>query len=148
MHENKYPIVDHPRDPRFLTLRSLQTPQGRSRTGRYIEGIRHLARAVEHHAPIESIFLDPSVLSNPFGQKLARRLRQRSVLGVRLSPQLYRKCQRKHTVDMLNPQASVTSPLRQQILRRRNPSPSSSFIRPAFVPGALLTAPASSWRKA
>jgi RNA methyltransferase, TrmH family len=91
MHENKYSIVNHPRDPRFLTLRSLQTPQGRSRTGRYIiEGIRHLARAVEHRAPIESVFLDPSLLSNPFGQKLARRLRKRSVVGVRLSNQLYR----------------------------------------------------------
>src|SRR5262249_42483734 len=55
-----------------------------------IEGIRHLARAVEHCAPIKSVFLDPSVLSNPFGQKLARRLRQRGVPGVRLSRELYR----------------------------------------------------------
>ena len=91
MHENQYPIANHPRDPRFLTLRSLQTPQGRFRTGLYvIEGIRHLARATEHNAPIESVFLDPSVLSNPFGQKLARRLRKRGIPGVRLSPQLYR----------------------------------------------------------
>jgi TrmH family RNA methyltransferase len=90
MHENKYPLVNHARDPRFLTLRSLQTSQGRSRTGRYIiEGIRHLARAVEQHARIESVFLDPSVLSNPFGQKLAKRLRQWGVSGVRLSHQLY-----------------------------------------------------------
>jgi TrmH family RNA methyltransferase len=91
MHETKYPVADHPRDPRFLTLRLLQTPQGRSRTGRYIvEGIRHLARAVEQNAPIESVFLDPSVLSNPFGQKLAQQLRKRGVPGVRLSHQLYR----------------------------------------------------------
>lgn len=91
MHENKYFIVNHPRDPRLLTLRSLQTPQGRSRNGLYIiEGIRHLARAVEHNAPIESVFLDTSVLSNPFGQKLARRLRKRGIVGVRLSNQLYR----------------------------------------------------------
>jgi TrmH family RNA methyltransferase len=55
-----------------------------------IEGIRHLARAVEHNAPIESLFLDPSVQTNPFGQKLARRLRKRGIPGVRLSPQLYR----------------------------------------------------------
>jgi len=91
MHENKYPVVSHARDSRFLALRSLQTPQGRSRTGLYIiEGIRHLARAVEHNAPIESVFLEPSVLSNAFGQKLARRLRKRGVPGVRLSNQLYR----------------------------------------------------------
>jgi RNA methyltransferase, TrmH family len=91
MHENKYPIVSHARDPRFLVLRSLQTPHGRSQTGLYIiEGIRHLARAVERNAPIDSIFVEPSVLSNPFGQKLARRLRKRGVPGIRLSHQLYR----------------------------------------------------------
>ncbi|MGA2220001.1 MAG: hypothetical protein ABSG51_18080, partial [Terracidiphilus sp.] len=73
MNEKKYALVNGPRDPRFLTLRSLQTHQGRSRTELYIiEGIRHLARAVEHCVPIVSVFLDPSVLSNPFGQKLAR----------------------------------------------------------------------------
>src|SRR5438552_6299428 len=67
MHENKYPLISNARDSRFLTLCSLQTPHGRSRTGLYIiEGIRHLARAVEHNAPIESVFLEPSVLSNPF----------------------------------------------------------------------------------
>jgi MRM3-like substrate binding domain len=92
MHENKPSLVTHPRDPRFLTLRSLQTPQGRSRTGLYlIEGIRHLARAVEQHAPIQSVFFDPSVLSNHFGRKLARRLRSSGVRSAQLSPQRYRE---------------------------------------------------------
>jgi len=91
MHENKYALLSHARDPRFLTLRSLQTFQGRSRTGLFIiEGIRHLARAVENQSPIESVFLDTSVLSNPFGRKLARRLRKHGVPGIRLSSQLYR----------------------------------------------------------
>jgi TrmH family RNA methyltransferase len=91
MDEKKYRLVSNPRDPHFLTLRSLQTSQGRARTERYIiEGIRHLARAVEHGATIDSVFLDPSVLSNPFGQKLARRLRQQGVPGIRLSRELYR----------------------------------------------------------
>jgi len=91
MNEKTYPVVSSPRDPRFLALRSLQTYQGRSRTQRYIiEGIRHLARTVGHCAPIDSVFLDPSLLSNPFGQKLARRLRQQGVPGIRLSRELYR----------------------------------------------------------
>ena len=91
MNEKKYPVVSSPRDPRFLNLRSLQTHQGRSRTRLFIiEGIRHLARAVEHCAPIESVFLNTSVLSNPFGQKLARRLHQHGVPGIRLSRELYR----------------------------------------------------------
>jgi RNA methyltransferase, TrmH family len=92
MHESKPSLVTHPRDPRFFTLRSLQTPQGRSRTGLYlIEGIRHLARAVERHAPIQSVFFDPSVLSNHFGRKLLRRLRRSGVPGIQLSSQLYRE---------------------------------------------------------
>jgi RNA methyltransferase, TrmH family len=90
MNENKYLFVSNPRDPRFLALRSLQTPEGRSRSGLYlIEGIRHLARAVEYAVP-ESIFLNPSTLSNQFGQKLVRRLRRNGVPGIRLSHQLYR----------------------------------------------------------
>jgi RNA methyltransferase, TrmH family len=92
MHEKKPPLITNPSDPRFLTLRSLQTPQGRSRTNLYlIEGIRHLARAIEQHAPIESIFIDPSVLSSRFGRKLAYRLHHAGVPSVRLSPQLYRE---------------------------------------------------------
>ena len=92
MHENKYPLVNNPHDFKFLTLCSLQTPQGRNRSGLYvIEGIRHVARAVECRVPIYSVFLEPSVLANPFGQKLARRIRQSGVPGIRLSPQLYRK---------------------------------------------------------
>src|SRR5438477_1441518 len=87
MHENKYPLVDAARDARFITIRSLRTPEGRSRTGLYlIEGIRHVAQAVEHHAPIHSVFYEPSILSNRFGQKLARRLRRSGVSGTRLSP--------------------------------------------------------------
>jgi len=91
MYDKNYPLITHSHDSRFVTLRFLQTQQGRSRTGLYlIEGIRHLARAVEDHARIQSTFLDPSVLRNPFGQKLARRLIDRGVPGVRLSPRLYR----------------------------------------------------------
>ena len=91
MHEKKPPLVTSPRDPRFLSLRSLQTSHGRSQTNLYlIEGIRHLARAVEEHAPIESVFFDLSVLSNRFGRKLVRRLLQSRVSALRLSSELYR----------------------------------------------------------
>lgn len=93
MHEDKPPqsLIRQANDPRFQHLRSLQTPQGRSRTGLYlIEGIRHVARAAEERAPIQSLFLSPAVLSNPFGQKLARKLRQSGIPSEHLTPQLYR----------------------------------------------------------
>jgi TrmH family RNA methyltransferase len=91
MNEKKYPLVTNPRDTRYLALGSLRSRPYRFRTQRYIlEGIRHLARAVEQGAPIESLFLDPSVLTNPFGQRLVRRLRQQGVPGIRLTHELYR----------------------------------------------------------
>jgi RNA methyltransferase, TrmH family len=90
VHENK-PLIHDSKDPGFLHLRSLQTPQGRSRSGLYlIEGIRHVARAAEDGAPIRSLFVAPDALQNPFGQKLVRRLRQSGIPCLRLSPRLYR----------------------------------------------------------
>lgn len=83
-------FVSNSKDPRFLNLRSLQTSEGRRRTGLYlIEGVRHVARAVEEHAPIQQFFFSPSVLSNPFGQKLARKLGKSGIPRLELAPQAY-----------------------------------------------------------
>lgn len=93
MHGSQQPqsLIHDPKDPRFRHLVSLQTSHGRSRTGFFlIEGIRHVARAVEERAPLQSIFVAPNALSNPFGQKLARRLRQSGTPCLRLAPDLYR----------------------------------------------------------
>ena len=92
MHEGKDQLIVHQHDPRYSLLRSLQSASGRLRSGKcIIEGIRHVARAIEQRAPIELLFVAPSVLSNPFGKKLARRIRQSQVPSIRLSPQLYRQ---------------------------------------------------------
>jgi RNA methyltransferase, TrmH family len=109
VNESKYPVVSNPRDPRFLNLCSLQTHPGRVRSGQYlIEGIRHLARAVELNTPIQLLFVDPSALSNPFGQKLARRIRQSGVPYVRLAPELYRK------LTLANEPQGIGAVLKQQ----------------------------------
>ena len=108
MHE-KYPLVSNPRDPRFHSLLALQTYRGRSRSGNYlIEGIRHLARAVEQNSPIQQLLVVPSLLSNPFGQKLVRRLRQAGVHPIRLAPELYRE------LTLANEPQGVVAVLRQQ----------------------------------
>jgi RNA methyltransferase, TrmH family len=91
MHEENYPLISNERDLRFQQLRSLQTASGRSKTNLYlIEGVRHVARAAERNDLIQQLFVEPSTLSNPFGQKLARRLRKSGVSAIRLTPQLYR----------------------------------------------------------
>jgi TrmH family RNA methyltransferase len=92
VHEKKSPLISDSFHPHHQFLRSLHTVQGRRDSGRYlIEGIRHVARAFEDTTAIESIFIEPSVLRNPFGQKLARRIRQQGVPCVRLAPPLYQR---------------------------------------------------------
>jgi len=137
MHE-KSPLVTSPRDPRFLSLIALQTHRGRSRTGNYlIEGIRHLARAVEHNSPIQQLVTDPSVLSNPFGQKLLRRLQQSGVPALRLAPELYRE------LTLANEPQGVCAALRQKWTDLAGLSPSRNSLWLAVesvdLPGNLGT---------
>ena len=95
MHEIKDCLLDDLHDPRFLLLQSLQTPQARFRTGLYlIEGVRHVTRAIEAGVRFHSFFVDPSRLTNPFGRRLAEKLRKSDVPVIRLSPKLYRQLTR------------------------------------------------------
>ena len=92
MHEIKDCFLDDPHDPRFLLLQSLQTPQARFSTNLYlIEGIRHVARALEAGVRFHSFFVDPSRLTNLFGRRLPGKLRKSDVPAIRLSPKLYRQ---------------------------------------------------------
>lgn len=92
MHEKTSPLITHRSDPSYSKLRILHSLKGRIQTGQYlIEGIRHVARAHDERAPIESLFIEPSALQNPFGQKLARRLKQAGVPTLRLAPKLYQE---------------------------------------------------------
>jgi RNA methyltransferase, TrmH family len=138
MHEKKYPLVSSSRDSRFLSLLSLQTAKARSRTGLYlIEGIRHVARAIEQNAPLQLLFVETSVLSNPFGQKLARRIRQSGVGGIRLAPELYRE------LTLAAEPQGIGAVLRQQCLRIAEVKPTrDSFwlaIESVDLPGNLGT---------
>lgn len=91
MHERKPQSLVPSKDGVLRRLQSLQTPLGRSRTGLYlIEGIRHVARAVEDGAPVQSLFVCPPALNSPSGQKLARRVRQSGIVCETLSPDSYR----------------------------------------------------------
>ena len=85
-------LITDPRHPLIQRLRSLQTPKGRAESGCYlIEGIRHVARAIEADAPIEHLFVAPSTLASPLGQKLARRLRQSGTPCAKLAPDIYHR---------------------------------------------------------
>lgn len=91
VHERKYFLISRPNDPQIQFLRALQSTKGRSESGQYlIEGIRHVARAFEEKAPFDRLIVEPSTLSNAFGQKLARRIRQAGVPQFLITPRLYR----------------------------------------------------------
>jgi len=138
MHENKHSLVSHPRDPIFLNLRALQTSQGRSRTNLYlIEGIRHVVRAIECRTQIECFFFNPSVLSNRFGRKLVKRLRQAGIASVQLSPQLYR------TLTLAAEPQGIGAVVRQQWMpiATLRPAPDSFWLAAESIdsPGNLGT---------
>lgn len=83
-------LIEDRSHPLIQLFRSLQTRAGRARSGCYlVEGIRPVIRAIEAQAPIEQLFVAPSVLTNPLGRKLARRLRQAGTPCARLAPEIY-----------------------------------------------------------
>jgi TrmH family RNA methyltransferase len=63
----------------------------RDRHGHFlIEGVRFVSAAVEMSARIVGLIFSPRLLTHPWGQKLARKLRQAGVPSLRLSPGEYR----------------------------------------------------------
>ncbi|MBS1802563.1 MAG: RNA methyltransferase [Acidobacteria bacterium] len=67
-----------------------------------------MARAWDERVPIETLFIESSALQNPYGQKLARRIRQTNVPLVRLAPRLYQELTRA------NEPQGIGAVLRQQ----------------------------------
>lgn len=69
-------------------VRMLQQRESRDRTGLFVlEGIRHLAQAVEQNARIETLLVAPAMLTNTFGQRLVRKLRIAGTPCYRLTPE-------------------------------------------------------------
>jgi TrmH family RNA methyltransferase len=68
-------------------IRSLCTRPARERTGLFfVDGIRFVAQAVQHQASIDTLVVAPKLLTHPFGQKLARRLRRAGIPCVEVEP--------------------------------------------------------------
>jgi TrmH family RNA methyltransferase len=69
---------------------SLHTRAERARTGLfYAEGVRAVARAVEHGTPIETVVVAPDLLTNPFGQTLAADLRQSGTFCLAVTAEVF-----------------------------------------------------------
>jgi RNA methyltransferase, TrmH family len=96
-------------DPAVHRIRSLQTREGRERTGQFvIEGIRPLAQAMREGVRVETLVIAPQVLTNTLGHKLVKQLRIAGTPCLRLSPEVY------HSVSQAEEPQGVAAVIRQR----------------------------------
>jgi TrmH family RNA methyltransferase len=70
-------VIDSRNHHAIKRIRRLHERAERDRTGLcYIEGMRFIARAVQHSVPIEALVTCPPLLTLPFARHLVRQLRQ------------------------------------------------------------------------
>jgi TrmH family RNA methyltransferase len=71
-------------------IRKLKVREERERAGVFfVEGIRFVAQAVQHHAEIETLLVAPKLLVHPFGQKLARQMRRGGTPCLEVTPEVF-----------------------------------------------------------
>jgi TrmH family RNA methyltransferase len=69
--------ITHLNHPALQNIERLRRRDVREHTGRfYVEGLRFVAQAVQHHVPIELLVTSHPLLIHPFAQKLVRILRR------------------------------------------------------------------------
>src|SRR5439155_2614214 len=96
-------------DVRIKRLRSLQTREGREKSGLFlIEGIRPLAQAAEQKVRIETLIVAPSLLVNPFAQRLVKHLRIQGTPCYRLTPEVY------HSLSQAEEPQGIAAVIRQR----------------------------------
>jgi tRNA G18 (ribose-2'-O)-methylase SpoU len=83
-------LISHRHSAVIKRIRDLQTRSARERTGTvFIDGMRFVAQAVQHRAPIETLVVAPDLLVHPFGQKLVRQLRRAGTSITAVTPEVY-----------------------------------------------------------
>jgi RNA methyltransferase, TrmH family len=89
------PTPDYPRTiqsrnhPKIKRIRSLHLRGERERTGLYyIEGMRFIAQAVLHHAPIEALVVCRPLLESPFAKRLVLKQEQVGIPILDVTPEV------------------------------------------------------------
>jgi TrmH family RNA methyltransferase len=76
-------------DPQIRLIQRLRTREERDRTGLfYVEGIRFVARAVQHRARIEHLVVCRELLTHPYAQRLVQQQKQRGIPLLEVSRQV------------------------------------------------------------
>jgi len=72
------PPITSRSNPKLKEVRALKQRKARAETGLFVvEGIRHVAEAVEAGAPLEYLVVCPDLLTSPFGRELVQEQRAR-----------------------------------------------------------------------
>jgi TrmH family RNA methyltransferase len=80
-------VIDSRNHHAIKRIRRLHERAERDRTGlSYIEGMRFVARAVQHRVPIEALVTCRPLLTHPFARHLVRQLRQTGTPILEVTP--------------------------------------------------------------
>jgi RNA methyltransferase, TrmH family len=83
-------LIDHPHRVEIRRIRSLQTREGRERSGLFfVEGIRFLAEAVRQQVHLETLLVAPEMLAHPFARRLVREQRRNGVPCLEVTPEVF-----------------------------------------------------------
>jgi TrmH family RNA methyltransferase len=84
------PPITSRSNPKIKEARALKQRKVRAETGLFVvEGIRHVAEALEAHAPVEYLITCPDLLTSPFGRELVEQQRQRGLPVHTTTPAVY-----------------------------------------------------------
>ncbi len=88
-HTTEKELISNRNHPAIKRIHNLQNRTDRDRTGLFfVEGLRFVAQAVEHKAPIRTIVYAPALLSSPFAQRLVRLQRYAGTRCLAVAPEV------------------------------------------------------------
>ncbi|MCC7362173.1 MAG: RNA methyltransferase [Anaerolineales bacterium] len=84
------PTITGKSNAKLKEVRALKQRKARAETGLFVvEGIRHVAEAVEAGAPVEYLVYCPDTLTSPFGRELVQKQRERGLPVHATTPQVF-----------------------------------------------------------
>jgi RNA methyltransferase, TrmH family len=84
------PPITSRANPRLKEVRALKQRRARAESGLYVvEGIRHVAEAIEARAPVEYLVYSPDTLTSPFALELVEEQRRRGLPVYSTTAQVY-----------------------------------------------------------
>ncbi len=84
------PTITSKSNAKLKEVRALKERKARAESGLFVvEGIRHVAEAVESGAPVQYLVYAPDLLTSPFGRELVERERARRLPVLSVTAQVY-----------------------------------------------------------